>query len=107
MTRPALAVLAILASMVQAASAQEAVVEEIIVTGSYIKGSPLDAPSPVEIIDRAEMEARGSPSVTELVQRLSPVAGAAGRTNPFVSEGYDGTASINMRAWVPNARWCF
>ncbi|MCZ6711163.1 MAG: TonB-dependent receptor, partial [Gammaproteobacteria bacterium] len=83
------------------ATADEAGVEEVLVTGSYIKGSPIDAPSPIEIIDRAEIEARGNPSVMDMVQRLGPVTGADGRTDPFQGENPSGTANVNLRGLGP------
>ena len=44
---------------VNAQPQDEDAIEEVIVTGSYIRGSPLDAPSPVQIVDRNSIEARG------------------------------------------------
>ena len=35
-------------------------VEEVVVTGSYIKGSPTDGASPVELYDRTTIEAIGA-----------------------------------------------
>lgn len=31
-------------------------IEEVLVTGSLIRGTPLDAPSPVTVVDRANIE---------------------------------------------------
>ena len=38
--------------------AEESPLEEIVVTGSYIKSSPIDAPSPVDVTDRQEIDPR-------------------------------------------------
>ena len=48
--------LAVLAGLSLQAAAQDASIEEVVVIGSYIKGSPLDAPSPVTTIDRDSIE---------------------------------------------------
>jgi len=81
--------------------AEVAPIEEIVVTGTYIKSSPIDAPSPVDVTDRAEMEARGNLSVMDMVQAMGPVTGAEGRTNQYESDGTEGTASINLRGLGP------
>ena len=41
------------------ASAQTATVEEVVVTGSFIAGTPEDAALPVDVIGSKELEARG------------------------------------------------
>ena len=58
-SRKALA-LAVITSLSAHASAQDNQVEEVVVTGSFIKGSPLDAPSPVQVVDRSSIEAQGA-----------------------------------------------
>ena len=40
--------------------AQDEGVEEIVVTGSFIRGTPEDAPSPVTVIDRDSIQEQGS-----------------------------------------------
>ena len=46
--------------------------EEVIVTGSYIKGSPTDGASPVEIYDRDVIESIGAINVCLLYTSPSP-----------------------------------
>ncbi|MFB2351819.1 hypothetical protein, partial [Priestia megaterium] len=43
-----------------AAQAQDNVVEEVVVTGSFIAGTPEDAALPVDVIGAKELEERGS-----------------------------------------------
>ena len=43
------------------ATAAEDPIEQVIVTGSYIKGAVEDAALPVTVIDRSEIERQGSP----------------------------------------------
>lgn len=41
--------------------AQDALeVEDVVVTGSYLRGSPLDAPSPVQVVDRRSIDTQGA-----------------------------------------------
>jgi len=51
-------------------SAQE-VLEEIVVTGSYIRGTPEDAASPVDVTTAEDLAEVGSPSTIELVRNLN------------------------------------
>ena len=43
--------------------AQDQGVEEIVVTGSFIRGTPEDAPSPVTVIDRDSIQEQGFPNL--------------------------------------------
>ncbi|TQV80198.1 TonB-dependent receptor [Exilibacterium tricleocarpae] len=81
--------------MAQNNAAEE--LEEVIVTGSYIKGTPTDAPSPVSVVDRAELEQRGTPSVIDIVQSFSFSSGTENQSNQFASNNTQGTANINLR----------
>jgi len=74
-------------------------IEEIIVTGSYIRGTPTDAELPVAVISREDMEEVGSPSVIELVRNLGVTSGNIGETNQFQAGGQanEGMATINLR----------
>ena len=51
-------------------AAQEAPIEEVIVTGSYIRGSAEDAPSPVQTIQREDIVASGVTDVADLIRNL-------------------------------------
>jgi iron complex outermembrane recepter protein len=84
----------------QAAHAEQAI-EEVVVTGSYIRGTPEDAASPVDVIDRAEMDAAGTPNVLEMLRNLGPSAGIDGETNQFQSNGLEGVSNVNLRGLGP------
>ena len=72
--------------------------EEIVVTGSYIKGTPEDAALPVDVIDMAELEQRGNPSPLDLIRSMPYVTSIMGETNQFgANQGTIGTGSINLR----------
>ena len=70
-----------------AAQAQQEI-EEVIVTGSYIRGTPEDAASPVEVMTREEMDLSGNPSLVEMIKRMPAVTGVDGEQNQFQSKGF-------------------
>ena len=82
-------------------SAQEPEVEEVIVTGSYLRGSPLDAPSPVQVVDRTSMEAQGAAMIWDVIKNLEINSGSItneGTDGGLASMGnLSGTANINLR----------
>ena len=87
---------AIIAGMSLQASAQDEPVEEIVVTGSYFRGSPLDAPSPVQVIDRSSIEAQGAAVIWDVIKNLEVNSGSI--TNPGSDNGQvEGTANVNLR----------
>src|SRR5690606_26272144 len=92
----------IAAASVSAAHAQtpQPVIEEVIVTGSFIRGIPEDGSIPVDRISIEDLEQRGSPPPLEMLKSLSYMNGIVGESNPFTSgrgQAAEGTASINLR----------
>jgi iron complex outermembrane receptor protein len=83
------------------AVAQDAsVVEEVVVTGSFIRGTPEDAALPVDVIGVDELQRRGSPNTIDLIKSL-PVSGPVlGDTNQFstTAQGQVGAGTINLRS---------
>jgi len=79
-----------------AAFAAEAV-EEVVVTGSYIKRAPEDAPSPVQVLGREEVEAAGRPQIADFITTLPSVIGSENVTAQEDSVGGAGAANINIR----------
>ena len=55
-------------------TAQE--IEEVIVTGSFIRGTPLDAPSPVQVVDRESIEAQGAAVIWDVIKNLEINSGS-------------------------------
>lgn len=72
-------------------------IEEVIVTGSFIKGTPIDSESPVTVLKREELAKQGAPSIVEMVRRLSASSGTDGESNQFQSNASEGVASVNIR----------
>jgi iron complex outermembrane recepter protein len=85
--------------MIPAVWAQQQVIEEIVVTGSYIRGTPEDAALPVDVISLSDLRDRGSPSALDLIKSLPTVGPVLGDTNQFASgaQGTIGTGNINLR----------
>ena len=79
-----------------AATGQEP--EEIIVTGSYIRGTPEDAASPVDVISREDFIAQGAVLPSDIIQNLNINAGsttnldAAQENNNIAGKG-----NVNLR----------
>src|SRR5688572_23921584 len=44
---------------------------EVVVTGSFIRGTPTDAALPVEVYSQEELEKRGSPTALEFAKSLT------------------------------------
>jgi iron complex outermembrane receptor protein len=74
-------------------------VGEVVVTGSFIRGTPEDAALPVDVISQQDIEKQGSPSTLELIKNLSVSSGVLGDTNQFDTraQGSEGSGSINLR----------
>ncbi len=80
------------------ALAQEGPIEEIVVTGSYIRGTPEDAALPVDVIDAQELQDRGSPTALDLIRSLPYVGPTMGETNQFgPNQGTIGVGNVNLR----------
>ncbi|MDO8907668.1 MAG: TonB-dependent receptor [Pseudohongiella sp.] len=94
----------IAAASVSAAHAQtpQPEIEEVVVTGSFIRGIPEDGSIPVDRISIEDLEQRGSPPPLEMLKSLSYMNGIVGESNPFTSgrgQASEGTASINLRGF--------
>jgi len=78
-------------------------VGEVVVTGSFIAGTPEDAALPVDVISQEDLEKQGAPSTLELIKQLSVSSGVLGDTNQFDtrSQGSEGSGSVNLRGLGP------
>jgi iron complex outermembrane receptor protein len=89
-------VLAASSAAVPAVHAQE-VIEEVVVTGSYIRRAPEDAPSPIRVMGRNELESMVRPQLADAVVQLPAVIGSENQTAQEQSVGGAGAANINIR----------
>ncbi|HEY8573136.1 TonB-dependent receptor domain-containing protein [Phenylobacterium sp.] len=83
----------------QASAAPTNEVTEVVVTGSFIRGTPEDAALPVDVLGAEELEKQGSPSTVELMKALPASNGVIGDTNQFDAraQGAEGAATVNLR----------
>jgi iron complex outermembrane receptor protein len=72
------------------------VVEEIVVTGSFIAGTPEDAALPVDVIGAAELQERGSPTMVQFIKTIPSSGAVIGENNRFGSGS--GAATVNLRS---------
>lgn len=87
------------AGAAQAQDARPNTVDEVVVTGSFIQGTPKDTAIPVAVLNQEDLEKRGSPSVLEIIKSL-PISGPVlGDSNQFstASQGRNGGGTINIR----------
>ena len=87
--------LAMGAALPAAAQSQATMVEEVVVTGSFIAGTPEDAALPVDVIGTQELERRGSPSMVQLIKTIPSSGAVIGENNRFGAG--NGAATINLR----------
>ena len=81
------------------------VVEELVVTGSYIRGTPEDAALPVDVIGAEELQKKGSPTTVEMVKALTVSFGVMGDGSQYNNTGRgmidEGRATVNLRGLGP------
>ena len=82
--------------------AADGAVEELIVTGSHIKGVPEDAPLPVITLQRDALALEGSPTAIDLIKSLSFSQGADGETDQFQAGAGSDRATVNIRGLGPS-----
>ncbi|MCC5872134.1 MAG: TonB-dependent receptor, partial [Gammaproteobacteria bacterium] len=89
---------AVVAGTAAPVHAQQAAIEEIVVTGSYIRRSTEDSASPLTIFDRASMEQIGAIEIADVVNRMTFNSGATNTTNAFSGgDNNTGQTNINIR----------
>lgn len=97
----AVSLLAVTNLMTSTSLAQEGEIEEIVVTGSLIKGTATDAETNVSVYDRSALDMQNSPSIVEFTKNLSFSSGVDGDSNQFESNGTEGLANVNLRGLGP------
>jgi iron complex outermembrane receptor protein len=93
-----LALLAVLGLAAPANAQDDTVsVDEVIVTGSFIAGTPEDAALPVNVIGQDEMQKQGSPSTVDLLKSIPAVSGVLGEANQYAAAQSTGSGNVNLR----------
>lgn len=76
---------------------QEKVLEEVVVTGTYIKRRSFEGPSPVRVLDRSDLEAEGVPVIADVVKNLTINTGSEFNNDSNTQNQSSGTAQMNLR----------
>ena len=73
--------------------------DTIVITGSYIRGTPEDAALPVDVFSSEELSQSGVTSPLEFIKQLPSVGSVLGETNQFdgSAQGSQGQGSVNLR----------
>jgi outer membrane receptor protein involved in Fe transport len=93
----ALAVALSLAGAGGAAAQQAPEVAEVVVTGSFIRGTPEDAALPVEVYTREDIEKAGSPTALEFAKNLTISGPTTGESYYFGGPTLIGSVNYNLR----------
>ena len=72
-------------------------IEEVVVTGSYLKRTAADSPSPLSVVSSADIEDLGAVDVGEVISAMPWASGSQVRATTFGGEGADGRRSVNLR----------
>ncbi|HEU4624554.1 MAG TPA: TonB-dependent receptor plug domain-containing protein [Steroidobacteraceae bacterium] len=70
---------------------------EVVVTGSYIRGTPLDAALPVEVYSQEALEKQGSPTALEFAKSLTISGPTTGESYYFGGPALTGSVQYNLR----------
>jgi iron complex outermembrane receptor protein len=79
------------------APADTGALEEVVVTGSFIEGTPEDSALPVEVLSFEDLQDMGRPSNLDMIKTMSESGGVAGENNR-VNFYPIGAATINLRS---------
>jgi len=71
--------------------------EELVVTGTLIRGGIERSLNPVQVIDRQQLDHTGNPTVIDLIATLPEVSGTENQSNQFHNVNAAGTANVNLR----------
>lgn len=86
-----------------APAAEEQADTEIVVTGSFIRGTREDAAVPVDVFTADDLNKQGISSPLEFIKQLPSVGASLGDTNQFstAAQGFQGNGSLNLRGLGP------
>src|SRR5690349_13114313 len=71
--------------------------DRVVVTGSYIRGTPEDAALPVEVFSQEELEDRGAPTALEFAKTLTIAGPTSGEAYYFGGPALIGSVNYNLR----------
>jgi iron complex outermembrane receptor protein len=71
--------------------------DRVVVTGSFIQGTPEDAALPVEVFSQEELENRGAPTALEFAKSLTIAGPTSGEAYYFGGPALIGSVNYNLR----------
>ena len=85
------------------AGTDENVDAEIVVTGSFIRGTREDAAMPIDVFTADDLNKQGVSSPLEFIKQLPSVGATLGDSNQYstASQGFQGNGSLNLRGLGP------
>ncbi|HVF15978.1 MAG TPA: TonB-dependent receptor plug domain-containing protein, partial [Steroidobacteraceae bacterium] len=84
-------------TQVSAQESSRSELEEVVVTGSFIRGTPEDSAMPVEVVSFEELQNMGRPSNLDLIKNMSESGAVAGENNR-VNFYPIGAMTVNLRS---------
>jgi iron complex outermembrane receptor protein len=79
------------------AFAADKAIEEVVVTGSYIKSSPTDGASPIDVVSRDYIDEMAAVTIADITRNLAVNSGSENVPDSFTSGATQGTSNINLR----------
>ncbi|HBJ91531.1 MAG TPA: TonB-dependent receptor, partial [Hyphomonadaceae bacterium] len=71
--------------------------QQVVVTGSAIRGTPEDAALPVNVYSAEDLQLQGSPSALQFARELPQSGPTSGEANYFGGAELTGSPSFNLR----------
>lgn len=96
-----IAVAVALAATPLAFAQDDEVLEEVLITGSLIKGTQTDSVQNVSAYDRSALDMQNTPTITDFIKNLSFSSGVDGDSNQFESNATEGLSNVNLRGLGP------
>ncbi|UTW55604.1 TonB-dependent siderophore receptor [Kordiimonas sp. SCSIO 12610] len=79
-------------------ASEDETIEEVVVTGSYIRGrSQENSASPISVVNANDLNAIGATQIADLVQTLTINNGSQNNPDAFTQGATTGTANFNLR----------
>ncbi|MBT5333472.1 MAG: TonB-dependent receptor plug domain-containing protein, partial [Gammaproteobacteria bacterium] len=75
----------------------DAAIEEVVVTGSYLKRSSENSPSPLSVVTSADIEDLGAQGMAEIINTMPWQSGSETRSATFNGAAGLGQMTVNLR----------
>lgn len=79
------------------ALAEDKIIEEVVITGSYIKSSATDGASPVDVLDRNYIDEMAAVTIADITRNLTVNSGSENVPDSFTAGATQGTSNVNLR----------